>query len=318
MNLENAFPRNNTREMAEHCLRVIDDLRDDLPLTVRQIYYRIVTRGLIKNEHGSYKKISVIVTKLRESGILPWNTIIDRTRYTILPQTGGATVEDYVKDHLKIPANYKIDLLKGQNNYCEIILEKDAISSLIAPICNELQTPLTVSKGHLSATFTHKIALRMFEQYRLGKKIFILYLGDFDPSGLAIPRSIETNIKEQIPTPFEFKRIAILPEQILKYKLTPNKIGNGEGRESYQAKESDANFKRWALEYGENHPTFEIDSFDIRDLKKIVREAILSYYDKDLITEQLNKQMIANSYINKVNNKLEKFISYELPEVTYE
>lgn len=56
-----------------------------LIVTVRQLYYQFVARGLIPNTEQSYKKIIDIVGKARLAGLLDWDAIEDRGRVPEMP-----------------------------------------------------------------------------------------------------------------------------------------------------------------------------------------------------------------------------------------
>ena len=49
-------------------------------LTLRQLYYQFVARGLIENTVRSYKKLGSVVNDGRLAGLIDWDAIEDRTR----------------------------------------------------------------------------------------------------------------------------------------------------------------------------------------------------------------------------------------------
>jgi hypothetical protein len=49
-------------------------------LTLRQVYYQLVSRALIENTEASYKRIGELVNTGRLAGIIDWEAIEDRTR----------------------------------------------------------------------------------------------------------------------------------------------------------------------------------------------------------------------------------------------
>ena len=50
------------------------------PMTVRQVYYRLVAAQFIKNELKSYKNLDKMLTVARRDGFLSYDDFIDRTR----------------------------------------------------------------------------------------------------------------------------------------------------------------------------------------------------------------------------------------------
>ena len=49
-------------------------------LTLRQLYYQFVARGLIPNTQRSYNRLGNIISNARMAGLTDWNAIEDRTR----------------------------------------------------------------------------------------------------------------------------------------------------------------------------------------------------------------------------------------------
>src|SRR5207302_718395 len=50
------------------------------PMTVRQCYYQLVSRQVIKNNRGQYQAVSKALVAARQEGIIPWDWIEDRLR----------------------------------------------------------------------------------------------------------------------------------------------------------------------------------------------------------------------------------------------
>jgi len=54
--------------------------RQDFILTLRQLYYQLVSRDVIPNSQKEYAKLSILLTKGRMAGIVDWSAIEDRGR----------------------------------------------------------------------------------------------------------------------------------------------------------------------------------------------------------------------------------------------
>lgn len=64
----------------EQALDIIETYRrQNYDLTLRQLYYQFVARGLIPNTIQNYNNLGALVTDARLAGKLPWNAIEDRT-----------------------------------------------------------------------------------------------------------------------------------------------------------------------------------------------------------------------------------------------
>jgi hypothetical protein len=84
------FTDTNFRESTSKIIEQADEIlgaytAQNLILTVRQLYYQFVAKGLIPNTEQSYKKIIDIVGKARLAGLLDWDAIEDRGRVPEVP-----------------------------------------------------------------------------------------------------------------------------------------------------------------------------------------------------------------------------------------
>jgi cold shock CspA family protein len=78
---------------------------------------------------------------------------------------------------------WTLDYWQNQPHHVEVWLEKDTASFLVQGVTDRLRVPLRVSAGNFSRTFLHNIARDMSSTL---VPIKILYIGDFDPSGVDI------------------------------------------------------------------------------------------------------------------------------------
>lgn len=81
---------------------------------------------------------------------------------------------------------WRLDYWQNQPTRVEVFLEKDTASFLVQEVTERLQVPLRVSAGNFSRTFLYRIAESISST---NVPIKILYIGDFDPSGLDIERA---------------------------------------------------------------------------------------------------------------------------------
>jgi hypothetical protein len=61
--------------------KIIEEYRGQgLILTLRQLYYQLVSRDVVPNKQKEYKKLSGLLREGRMSGVVDWNAIEDRLR----------------------------------------------------------------------------------------------------------------------------------------------------------------------------------------------------------------------------------------------
>lgn len=85
-------------------------------LTLRQLYYQFVARGLIDNKQSEYKRLGSVINDARLAGLIDWEHITDRTRNAQL-----SIVQDSLEQTFAdLPYYYSLDMWKGQENYVEV------------------------------------------------------------------------------------------------------------------------------------------------------------------------------------------------------
>jgi hypothetical protein len=83
-------PHGDTERLLARCQSILDEYKDDgLNLTVRQLFYQLVSRDVIPNQQSEYNRLQRIVKKGRRAGYLDWEMIVDRGR-SLANASGGA------------------------------------------------------------------------------------------------------------------------------------------------------------------------------------------------------------------------------------
>jgi hypothetical protein len=189
-----AFRQKNVR-LHEAAVRV---LRAERPMTLRQLYYRLVSAGVLANKQAEYKRLGSVMTRVREAGEVPRTWIVDHVRSTLKPPSwsGLADFADAVRD------SYRLDFWASLGHHVEVFVEKDAVAGTIQPVTREYDIALRVCRGYSSVSFAGEIADLWAE---VEKPIFAYYLGDFDPSGFDLERDLREKLerysgREDIPT----------------------------------------------------------------------------------------------------------------------
>lgn len=169
---------------------------DGYTLTLRQLYYQLVSRAVIPNKQNEYAKLSKLLKEGRMGGIVDWNAIEDRLRIPHIPYCNDdpkQAIDDAINQ-------YRLDRQEGQDTYIEVWVEKDALSGVLKRVTSKYHIRLLVNRGYGSVTAIHDAYERLKREMYKGKKVKILYLGDHDPSGMDMIRDIQTRIMEMLIT----------------------------------------------------------------------------------------------------------------------
>ena len=184
-------------EIAEECA----------PITVRGVAYKLFTQKLIASmEKGETSKVSRLLKEAREEGIIPWEQIVDETREL----ERQASWSDPAALRPMVRKSYRRDFWNEQPVRVEVWSEKGTIRGVLQPVLDEYGVGFRVMHGFGSATTLHDVA----EDYD-GRDLIVLYVGDYDPSGMDMSeRDLPERIEEYGGDHVSIRRIALLPEQL--------------------------------------------------------------------------------------------------------
>jgi hypothetical protein len=199
---------------------ILDVVGSDPPMTVRQVFYRLVTRGVIKKTEKEYQQTVIrLMTDMRLSGELRYSWVIDESRRRRITET-----YDIVSEALEATAKfYRRSALREADDYIEIWCEKDALSGVLWEVTSEYDVPLMVSRGMPSLTFLHGTAQEIYRAAEQEKVTYIYQFGDWDPSGVLIPQAIERRLNEMCQrfdcyAP-QIERVALTEAHIAEFSL---------------------------------------------------------------------------------------------------
>lgn len=244
----------------------------DTALTLRQLYYRLVSIHLFPNTINSYKRLSRLMVKARETRDVPVNCLEDRSRRILGRGDAGVTsAEEFLKKRIaSLRESYKefrLPMWVDQPNYILVSLEKDALSRLVSDIANQYSVRTFPTRGYPSFTYVQRMASYIRNRLK-GKPTVVLYFGDFDPSGVDIERDLSERLGKYNAGDFTVVRVALTDEQITKYDLPPMPV-----------KISDARAEAFLETYG--NKSVELDALDPNILKLMVAQSISSHINLD-------------------------------------
>lgn len=179
------------KEISDAIIEIAEEYDNDgYVLTLRQLYYQLVSRDIIPNHDKVYSKISSIKDDIVYSGLVDWDIFEDRGRVPSI-----SYYEHNVKDALRRTIDqYRLNRQIGQERHVEVWTEKDAISSILKKVTSRYTIRLVVNKGYTSSTAIYGAYERFVEDIISGKKVTILYFGDHDPSGIDMIRDIHDRL----------------------------------------------------------------------------------------------------------------------------
>lgn len=236
---------------------IYDLLRADNPMTLRQLFYRLVTAGVIEKTEAEYKTTAGrLLIEMRLDGDVPFDWVADSTRWMRKP-----TTYDSLQDALASTARYyRRAIWRDLPAYVEVWCEKDALAGVLYEETATYDVPLMVSKGYASLTYLHEAAQAIIAQQ---KPTFLYQFGDHDPAGVDIPRNIEARLRQFAPdAEIHFERVAVQSEQIAAWGLPTR-----------PTKSQDTRARKFEGD------SVEVDAIPPTQLRQLVRDCIGRHVD---------------------------------------
>ena len=255
-----------------------DIVAENKPCTVRQIFYQAVSRGIVAKAEAEYKgTICRLLTDMRLQGDLPFDWIADNTRWMRKPSS-FSTAEMAIK---RTAEAYRRSVWDNQEVYVEIWLEKDALAGVLYQETAAWDVPLMVTRGYPSVSYLYEAAQTILAE---DKPTYLYYFGDWDPSGVDIPRNVETRIREFAPeSEIYFERVAVNEDQIEELQLPTRPTKKGDSRSAKFEGES-----------------VEVDAIPPKILRQMASECITQHIDEGALEVMRIAEKSEREWLNMI------------------
>jgi hypothetical protein len=224
------------------------------PITGRGIGYKLFTCCLIASmAKPEMQRVYRLLKEARERGIIPWEWIVDEGR-AIERVSTWANPTHYA--HC-VARSYRRDFWDQQPVRIMVVSEKGTVRGLLKPVLDHYAVGFLPVHGFSSATVVHDIS-----QDDDGRPLILLYVGDFDPSGMFMSEvDLPARFSKYDGDHVELRRIALTRVHVVALPSFPA-----------TDKRNDPRYK-W---FRSNHDDrcWELDAMDPNDLRDCVQNAI--------------------------------------------
>lgn len=266
-------------------------------MTIRQIYYKLVVKGVITNNRSSYNAYDVNMCDARRTNQIDPRKILDSVRLIENKISPFSDVNHFIRDvKLWIPMlnkHYNLDLWSTQENYTAIFIEKDALARIVSEVARPYQVPVIIARGNGSDS-----QLVDFIDHVKGRtqKTIIQIYSDIDPEGDVIAGDIikqgetEGQLERRLHAykfyNFRIVREGLLDSQVKAYTLQKNLV-------DIDKISRDTNILSFYYQRG-NIDCYELDALEMNDFKQIIKDNIEKHIaDKkawNVIEQQMNTE----------------------------
>lgn len=284
-----------SRIIIDAMLKLIEEFS---PRTLRAYYYQLVVMGVFPNNESSYVSLVTLMGDARRNKIIPYDAFVDSSRPLHLE------VPDYdMQDYVDSFRPYRSDWWKDQEQRITLWIEKDALMNVVEPIAHKYHVDLYCGKGGVSLTRVYEAAQRINDN---GQDALILYMGDFDPTGIDIENSLFKEMGELHDCHPEHERIAVTYDQAKEFEelglSNPVKDATSKSENPNAAqKRGVAGYNQKAAKHREKYGNLsvEVDAFNPKQLQDLVSKAIEAHCDMAQMRERQAADEVVNARILK-------------------
>ena len=181
----------------------------------------------------------------------------------------------------------------NQPKYVEVWTEKNDLVKGTEKILEDVHVTIRGNKGYSSLAFLHQCTeelKELIDQKGLEKRnVFILWNGDWDPSGENIDYYIKRRLAQLGLSEIHFIRVAVTPEQIEQYHLPLLPIEQGEGK-----KAPNPNMNEFIRRHGfkATHLNAFFTDTHLPTYKKILIDAVNGHWDERIYIAMVDEYEI--------------------------
>jgi hypothetical protein len=179
-----------------------------------------------------------------------------------------------LNDFLK---GYYRNLMLSQPNHIEVVVEKNTVAGIIAPVCGEFCIPMTSGRGYSSLPPRAKMAQRFTKSGK--QRLVVIFVSDFDPEGENIGHSFARSMRDDFGiVELDPIKAALTDKQVLDLKLPPG----------FKVKKKSSRAKGFIEKHGTD--VWELEAVAPRKLQDLVRRCIQTALDIEALNAEQRQE----------------------------
>lgn len=215
--IENWKPRADTAALVSNVQTILIDNSEILPLTLRQIFYMLVSGYGYDKTEQAYKRLCETMNKARRARAISMQDIRDDGLRRQSPH-GWESEDNILSTFRSYGRRFKLNRMQNQPTHLMVWCEAAGMMPQLAKYCEQYGVTVMSSGGFDSVTTKHNFAVEASGY----NAVEILHIGDHDPSGVHMCSSLDEDLSAFIDHyggEICVSRIAVTPKQIRDLRL---------------------------------------------------------------------------------------------------
>lgn len=268
-------PQEKTLKLIVQVREILEDLRSYLPLTARQVFYRLVGIYGYPKDERAYERLCNALNRARRSGMIPFEDLRDDGA-SVMASRHYDGMDGFYGHLRKLADGYERDKLANQPVEIRVYCEAAGMMPQLARTCRPYSVPVYSGSGFDSLTAKHDLARYCHDNaFYSGRSTVVLHLGDWDPSGVSIYESMREDVLAFVSSDLShldpedaavFRRVALTAEMVEEFELP-----------TAPPKRTDTRSARWRGE------TCQLEALSPDELAHILSHTIESILDLDIL-----------------------------------
>lgn len=189
--LDDYNPRAKTRELLGQVEDVLDTYQAELPLTARQVFYRLVATVEYPKTENGYERLQEHLANFRRAGVIGFDVIRDDGGIVESP-IEWASPEHFLKVAERLASEGQGVRLEGQPQWVELWCEAAGMVPQLARAVGEYGVTVYSSGGFDSVTLKYEAAVRIAAR---PVPTVVIHVGDLDRSGLSLAQAAAEDVE---------------------------------------------------------------------------------------------------------------------------
>ena len=260
--------------LRQHVLRLYRDhlVAGMLPTSIRFLFYELVAFSIVSKQASGVIRPGAVgqrrpdqdvidaITSLRESGLIPWDAIVDETR-SLNDYSGFRSIAEGVNAYLNA-----IELDPWNGSAPLILTESRSLAGVLRALMREYRVKIAPTNGQSNGFLRNDVAPT------ISASTAVLYLGDWDFSGGHIEANTRRVLERVCGRDLDWERLALTEAQVRDPVLNLAVIDKYDRRTKT------------------THPSVETEALSQRVIVDIVRNRLEALLPRPLASVQVREE----------------------------